>query len=493
MKLKRSTIPSGHSFTDFESFGPPAIKDGEFTGTKIADFGYFSQDDVKSNKYYHACVCKSNKNSKWYTLFSWGKTGEPAFDYQFQEFETELEAQKAYEKQCHKKNDKRGEWYEHPQLGKLLRPKKGQDCYLVRNMATRLSPLPDAKKIVSSTIQTGKASKTSKTDIKSMFDPETTKLLSDLKAGTISYAKSSFSSGSIPDIAAIQEARKILSIAAKAPKKELDELTKILYSKIPKRTYVGETVELSSDNIKNWLDDLDAFESALNSVESPQEEISIRYSLRHVDKNQTLWYNINRLVESSTRNRHSYLPGNIKVINIWEVTNFPQEFIDEQERVAKEFNGTIYPLIFQPERTDLEKKSNTQLLFHGSRSTNIYSILENKFRLPQELSGVSINGAINGSAIYHGLDYRKSAGYCSINNSYWAKGSGSINNRAAFMFLNHVILGNSFVISQPRPQNNAPQGYHSVIADTKGSFQNEECMSYTTKYVYPKYLFEFSI
>ena len=54
MKLPRSTKPKDHDFVDFESFGPPAIKDGEFTETKIADFGCFSQDGVSSNKYYSA-------------------------------------------------------------------------------------------------------------------------------------------------------------------------------------------------------------------------------------------------------------------------------------------------------------------------------------------------------------------------------------------------------------------------------------------------------
>jgi len=39
----------------------------------------------------------------------------------------------------------------------------------------------------------------------------------------------------------------------------------------------------------------------------------------------------------------------------------------------------------------------------------------------------------------------KSAGYCSLNNSYWARGSGAINNRKAFMFIADVVLGNPYV------------------------------------------------
>lgn len=482
-KLAKSTLPDNHSFNDFKSFGPPATKDGEFSGTKVADFGCFDNQGRDSNKYYSAAVCQSTINNKWYVYVQFGRTGNAKYDFQFFDCDSEQDAQKAYEKQCSSKNDKRGEWYQHPQLGKILRAKSGKDCYLVRNMATRLSALPDVARI-----------STKKTVKSSQFDQQTEALLRDLQTGTVSYTKSKFSSGMVPDLDSINQARTILSLAAKTNKDdELNELTKILYSKIPKSTYIGEKVELSSENIKSWYDDLDAFESAFNSLESGVENYNIKYLLKYIDKSNQLWYNIERLVKSSTRNRHSYIPGQIKIENIWEVTNIPKEFLEEQERVAKEFKGQGFPLIFQPERTDLEKRSNCQLLFHGSRSCNINGIISSGFRLPKELSGVSINGAINGPGLYHGLDYRKSAGYCSIPNSYWAKGSGTINGRKAFMFINDVILGNSYIISKPRPESSPPNGYHSVIADTTGSFQNEEAMSYHSKFVWPRFLIEFEI
>jgi len=483
-KLAKSTLPDNHTFNDFKSFGPPATKDGEFIGTKVADFGCFDQENRSSNKYYHSAICQSVINNKWYVYVQFGRTGNSKYDFQFFDCDSEQDAQKAYEKQCHSKNDKRGEWYQHPQLGKILRAKKNKDCYLVRNMATRLSALPAVTKIT-----------TKKTTIRSsQFDQQTEDLLRDLQVGTVSYAKSQFSSGMVPDLDSITQARIILGLAAKTKKKnELNELTKILYSKIPKSTHLGQKVELSSENIKSWYDDLDAFESAFNSLDGGTNDFNIKYLLKYLDKSNQLWYNIERLVKSSTRNRHSYIPGDIKIEHIWEVTNVPQEFLKEQERVAKEFKGQGFPLIFQPERTELEKKSNCQLLFHGSRSCNINGIISSGFRLPKELSGVSINGAINGPGLYHGLDYRKSAGYCSIPNSYWARGSGTINGRKAFMFINDVILGNPYIISKPRPESSPPNGYHSVIADTAGSFQNEEAMSYDKKFVWPRFLIEFDI
>ena len=487
VKLAKSTLPKNHSFNDFKCFGPSATKDGEFTNTKIADFGCFTQDGKDSNKYYFACVCQSTINSKWYNFYQWGRVGQSSYDFQFVECSSEADAQKTYEKQCHSKNDKRGEWFEHPSLGKILRAKTGKDCYLVRNMAKRISALPDACTICS--VKPIAKIDTSKT----IFDTETEKLLKDLKAGTVSYARSKFSSGMIPDPDSIEEARKILALAAKSKTNDLKELTNILYSKIPKATYIGEKIELSSENIKNWYDDLDAFESAYKSEDSVEEELNVKYLLKHIDKSNQLWYNIERMVKASTRNRHSYIPGTIKILNIWEVTNIPNEFLKQQEKIAKEYSGNAFPLIFQPERTDLESKSNTQLLIHGSRTVNIGGILSTGFRLPKDLSGVVIIGANLGPGAYHASDYKKSAGYCSIKNGYWSSGSGGISGRSAFIFLNDVILGNPHVVSYPKGFSKPPQGYHSVIADTNGSFQNEEFVVYCVEQFYPRYLIEFDL
>jgi hypothetical protein len=482
-KLSKSTLPDSHNFEDFYCFGPPAKKDGEFTGTKIADFGCFCQDGSNTNKYYFACVCKSKKTSRWYVFVQFGRVGNSKYDFQFFDCDSENDAQSAYEKQCHSKNDKRGEWYDHPQLGKILRAKKNKDCYLVRNMATRISALPEASKIT-----TKKAVKS----VLSTLDKETSRLLQDLSIGTVTYAKSQFSSGMIPDLESIEEARKILGIAAKSKDKELDELTKMLYSRIPKSTGVKETIKLSSDNIVAWLNDLDAFENAYQNLESGVENISTKYQLEYLPKDKAMWNVLNRHIENSTRHRHAYIPGNIKVLNIWRVNNIPKEFYEQQKKIAQEFKGSYFPLIYEPEREALERQSNTQLLFHGTRSCNVGGIL-NGFRLPKELSGVAINGAVIGPGAYHASDYKKSVGYCSGVSSYWAKGSGAISGRKAFMFLNDVILGNPYVISYPQAFNTPPTGYHSVVADTNGSFQNEEFVVYDTKMFYPRYLIEFDI
>lgn len=482
MKLKKSELPNGHNFNNFNFSGKFAEKDCCIENTEAAYLGSFEQESKNSNKFYFGCVCKSSINNLWYSYFEWGRTSLKA-DYQFYEFSSREEALKCYKKQIESKNTKRGILTKHPVLGDILKPKPGKDLYLIRKMATVSCNIPSVTKIT-----------TKKTTIRSsQFDQQTEDLLRDLQVGTISYAKSQFSSGMVPDLDSITQARTILGLAAKTKKKnELNELTKILYSKIPKSTNLGQKVELSSENIKSWYDDLDAFESAFNSIDGGTNDFNIKYLLKYLDKSNNLFYNIERLIQQSSRNCHSYIK-NLNILNIWEITNIPKDFIKKQEEIAEEFNGNFFPLIFQPQRTELENKSHTQLLFHGSRSANLNGILLQGFKLPKDLSGVSINGAINGPACYHAQDRNKSIGYCSIPGAYWSRGSGSIQNRKAFMFINDVILGNPFIISSPKTFNNPPKGYHSVIADTMGSFLNEEFMIYSVDQLCPRFLFEFSI
>ena len=51
IKFGRKELPPGHSREDFECFGPPAVKDGEFDNCMIADLGCFNQALVDSNKW----------------------------------------------------------------------------------------------------------------------------------------------------------------------------------------------------------------------------------------------------------------------------------------------------------------------------------------------------------------------------------------------------------------------------------------------------------
>ncbi len=277
-KLTKSTLPSGHTKADFKCFGPVATKDGEFSGTKLADLGCFKQGEIDSNKYYHAAVVQSKKDSKWYAYFEFGRTGSSTNpQFQFIECGGEASAQSEYEKQCHKKNDKRGEWVNHPTLGRMLQPKADDDCYLVRPQVTRLYGLPDAANI-GGTSTTQVVVKSSGTAVK--LDKSVQKLINDLNIGTTEFTRASMVGSALPTLGAITEARDILNEATKINNKlkieadilnstELSGLTQLLYSRIPKKKNRNDeksTWWLTATNIYNWIQDLDAFEAAVASI-----------------------------------------------------------------------------------------------------------------------------------------------------------------------------------------------------------------------------------
>lgn len=145
-KLDKSSYPANHTANDFECFGPPAMDDGNFDACKIADMGSFSQDEKDSNKYYHAAVVKSRKTGTFYTYFEWGRVGAKSPQFQMIECRDEAEAQREFAAQCHEKNDKRGVWTNVAGL-RTLTAKPGKDVYLVRQLSTRSTGLPDAKTI----------------------------------------------------------------------------------------------------------------------------------------------------------------------------------------------------------------------------------------------------------------------------------------------------------------------------------------------------------
>lgn len=494
-KLGKSQIPAGHTFNDFAAFGPVATKDGDFSGTKIADFGCFAQDQSDKNKFYHASILKSKINNNWYTYFEWGRTGKTR-DFQFAEFSTESAAQAAYEKQCHSKNDKRGIWVD--MCGhRTLQAKKNRDVYLVRVLAGRDTNIPDANTITNAPQVT---TKPIKTVASKKYDTQSESLLRDLIGGTVNYARSSMTTGVLPSQDAIDLARKILMQAQKelsvSNKQGLRDLTYQLYSRIPKykpRNAGEDYWLLNSNNIFEWQNDLDAYESALSNqyyVESRDDFGELSFEIKWIDPRSELGEFLYRWWPNATEFKHHY--GRMKIKGMWEIFRDDTKFKAKRQQI-RATNKNEVPL-FQNEivRSDLDVKSNLYWLFHGSRSANICSILKNGLKLPNQLSGVQLTGALLGGGAYTADNWQKSAGYTSLGNSYWARGSGNIANRKAFMFTCEVILGNIYVAGYGYGKNEPPPGYHSVMGKAgKSGLANNEYVVYDTDQCKIRYLLEF--
>jgi hypothetical protein len=493
----------------------------------ICDMGCFKQDGTDSNKFYHGAVVQSTKTKEWYAYFTWGRTGAPNPDFQFFGPGTKADAETKYAKQLHSKNDKRGEWFDHPSLGRILRAKPKKDCYLVRPQATRSTGLPDARTITQNEGAkpngngNGSAKKKSTTKA-SKVDPQTMSLMRDLNVGTVSYTRSQMTDAAIPTQIAIDEARDILSEARKRVKKvgtrvddqtndnELSQLTSMIYSRIPKKkSRKADPSEwiLSQSNISLWEQDLDAFESALYTTDLGVEVDNDPFGdmpldMRWLSPSSELGKFIRGWLPESTRDRHGYL-GSMKIKNVWEVERHGDiaKLTRAQDRIAKDRFTTREKPLHQPKkRPDLDRdalkrfvKSNTTMLFHGTRSVNVSGILRESLRLPRQLVGVVITGAMFGPGIYWADDWKKSAGYCSLRSSYWAGGSGTISGRQAFMFVADVAIGKPFVAPGPRGYTSPPKGYHSVFGKAGHSHvQNNEFITYEPDSNRLRYLVEFN-
>jgi hypothetical protein len=527
-KLGKDTYPASASPEDFQCFGPPATRDGEFESARICDMGCFTQDGKDSNKYYHGAVVQHKASKKWYAYFEWGRTGAAHPSFQFVECNTEDEAIREFAGQLHSKNDRRGEWATIAGI-RTLRARAGKDCYLVRPMATRSTGLPDARSIkinegARKPADNGNADTKAKAEKKAapQADEQTVALMRDLSIATIAYTRGSMADASLPTQAAIDEARTLLGEAQKrlvvlgddvkrqVKDKQLTEITTLMYGRIPRKKPIGakpETWVLSKDNVLVWLNDLDAFESALYSTDIEEDPdfdpfAGMDLTMEWVAPDSKVGKFLYDWWPQATANRHGYL-GKMTIKNLWTVERHADRGkIDpvQKEVLDPKRDITERPLHQPKERLDLKKPesrsfhaSNTALLFHGTRSVNVSGILRESLRLPKQLVGVVITGAMFGPGLYFADDWKKSAGYTSLTHSYWSSGSGAVKGRNAFMFAADVVLGHPFVAPQAHGYTKPPAGHHSIYGKAGASgVQNNEFIVFKPEQHRLRYLIEFT-
>ena len=168
----------------------------------------------------------------------------------------------------------------------------------------------------------------------------------------------------------------------------------------------------------------------------------------------------------------------------------------------KLLQGTVDTKIrpqFQP-RTRLDipragrtafKKTNTSLLFHGTRSVNVTAILRESLRLPETLVAVPRTGAKFGPGIYFSDDWKKSADYTNAKGAAEVQG-GSVRGRKAFMFLTDVVLGTIHLAPELHGYTKPPRGFHSVFGKAGHSgVDDNEYIIYHKDRSRLRYLIEF--
>lgn len=139
------------------------------------------------------------------------------------------------------------------------------------------------------------------------------------------------------------------------------------------------------------------------------------------------------------------------------------------------------------------RKRDCKLLFHGTRSENVWNILKTGLVLrPQN---VTITGKMFGYGIYFASSSQKSLGYTSLSGSYWARG----NQKSGFMILHAVAYGKPYdVYSFDSKYYNfdyaalrrACPGANCLHAHAGTMLKNDEIIVYKEEQLMPLYLIE---
>lgn len=124
-------------------------------------------------------------------------------------------------------------------------------------------------------------------------------------------------------------------------------------------------------------------------------------------------------------------------------------------------------------------------LWHGTRASNLLSILKNGLIIPPS-SAAQVTGRMFGNGIYSSLQSTKALNYAT---SMW-NGSGAANQKT-FMFLCETALGKMH--KPARTFNNLPpRGFDSTwVEPGTANVINHECVVYQTSQINLKYLAEF--
>ncbi|MDD3263409.1 MAG: WGR domain-containing protein [Candidatus Nanoarchaeia archaeon] len=141
---------------------------------------------------------------------------------------------------------------------------------------------------------------------------------------------------------------------------------------------------------------------------------------------------------------------------------------------------------------DTSNNKTMDLLWHGSRNENWWSIIQTGLLLRPN---AVITGKLFGNGTYYSPTAKKSEGYTSINGSYWARGSS----KKAFMALYNVHTGNPYNVHSHFQESGkmdffklrAKGDYDSLYAHkATGFLYNDEIVIYKEEQNTIKYLIE---
>ena len=181
---------------------------------------------------------------------------------------------------------------------------------------------------------------------------------------------------------------------------------------------------------------------------------------------------------------------NVKV----RIENDPTAMTQVERRFRKSINahhvssGMRIKSIYTVEMPENDKKfernlGNVRLLWHGTKASNLLSILKSGFKIVPIRSGHT-TGRMFGNGLYFTDQSTKALNYAT---TFW----GGKDEGRYFMLLCEVAMGKSFTPSSPGEY--LPKGYDSIFAKAHVSgVVNNEMISFRESQVTIRYLVEFS-
>jgi len=259
--------------------------------------------------------------------------------------------------------------------------------------------------------------------------------------------------------------------------KILVDLFKTIPRKMGKvKDYLAKTDKDYSEILQREQDLLDIMKGQVvqHSIEEKDEDVETK-----VENNKTILDAMGLQFEEVTQEELKMIKKELgeisnKFYSAWKVIN-----LKTQERYEKFVAN--------------EKIKDQRLLFHGSRSENIWGIINSGLVLRP--SKVVINGKMFGFGCYFAPKAKKSLGYTSLSGSRWSNG----NSNSGFMALFNVAYGKPYDVysfdskfynlNYENLQKMCP-GANSLHAHAGSMLYNDEIIVYKEEQMTIKYLIE---
>lgn len=265
--------------------------------------------------------------------------------------------------------------------------------------------------------------------------------------------------------------------------KEVIRLNELYYNRIPKKyKHIEDVLILTKDQIEEAYDFCEQLKQTVAFYESSKKDEVEKASKNGTIKTEKVFdlaislipptdsefKRISKKFESEKNRMHGGRINSCNVRNVYAI---------EIKPVKKAFDGCTI--------------GNINEYWHGTKASNILSILKSGLFLPDKLSRAQITGSMYSSGLYFSDQSTKSLQY-----SYGvAPGQSGYQTNMFFMFLANVRMGKSYYPDGPdynAKQNTKAQGCDSCFAKAgKAGVRNNEMVVYQTNQVNLTYLIEF--